>query len=340
MLCPVCSLAPVRWTCPPQAGATGPAYCSRSRLATRTPGRQDYAPGLCSFESRAIRARDGRVLVEVRDEQHRLRPAGAPPVVGNVAQPAGGSFGLSMEPVPPDDGRTRAGPRGCWDIPQTIRWSQAQKWGSLDPGFARKLLSVWTHMQSKGWKPPFIGGGYRPWSAQQCFVQSKASKATFSYHNVVRDDLVPAARAVDLEPGDRGLSSEQKDRWFRDLREGADKAGLGSGGWFGLSPATRAQGWSAPLSWDPSHVEDPRESLYKLERTIRNYYLSRGIDPLTGDPVGETHQRIARADAQLAKVQALNPIPLPQSHSGIMGLAGAITMGIASGVFFARLRRR
>lgn len=178
----------------------------------------------------------------------------------------------------PDDGLSRPGSLGAWQIREGA-WSQADKWASLAPGFRRELEGVFAALRREGYSPR-LGFGWRPLSTQAAMVSSGASQASFSRHNPVDAALRPAALAADVV-------GDGSDAFARRLRALADARGLRSGGWFGVP--RDAGNASAPLGWDPLHVEQSTPSTSELRRTVLGYYSAHGIDPYTGErtrPVG------------------------------------------------------
>lgn len=189
--------------------------------------------------------------------------------VGEESQQLGGLV------LPPDDGTVKAGPKANWDFPMITTWSQRQKWSSLNPSFARRLMDLRTRLAALGWDLQ-IGSGWRPWSTQAGFLSTGATKTNFSYHNVTTDELRPNAFATDLRP-QAGLSEDDLHRFHLDLREQAPLAGLNSGGWWDVPKEKRTR--DAPLGWDPSHVEYPAESISTLRKRVAGFYRAHGIDP-------------------------------------------------------------
>jgi hypothetical protein len=145
-------------------------------------------------------------------------------------------------------------------------WSQAQKWDSLEPGFAQRLRRAFRTLEAAGHRPTIWFGWRRP-GMQAGFVKSGRSQTAFSLHEALGDHGEPASLAVDvIDPRfgwgvkvENGVEVQNPatfpgaKRFFQALGRAAAAEGLVWGGNYSKRAGTL---WGdAGLGWDPGHVQ-------------------------------------------------------------------------------------
>ena len=141
------------------------------------------------------------------------------------------------------------------------RWSQKQKVTSLSSPFALQLVRIMDELEEEGFEPS-IRLAWRNLGTQRELKKKGVSDVSFSRHNLVNEDGLPAAIAADVIDrrygwGEGSLKARRNAaRFFKRYGDLAQELGLAWGGDPGLYNLDREGNVWKPygMAWDPAHV--------------------------------------------------------------------------------------